>query len=424
MSGVVGPIYALHHNRCMLFSWWNSLRLRSGNPVLASWWGNLRLKSTDPAIRTKAIEHLSSSRLSRDTERVFASLHDESPNVRCAAVRALEKSKRPDALKSLVGALSDRAPEVREMAALVIGRSGKANAVDALAGCLRDPEPSVRRAAAGGLRAMGWRPSTRQESARFDIALGNTPDTISAAPNVAPDPSPETNTSFHRRMRAVAEREKNDPTRISALMAAAHSTDLLARISAIHDLGQATSQAVSDELLTFICDREPEVRLAAAQALSIRADTLPSHLLGSLEDSNPEVRLAAVRYFARVPNRQITHVLLPLLSDSLAVIREATASAIGFDGNTAAIEDLVICLMDEDNQVRQAAHLSLAEIDANWLASDGARTARPRLEGLLSMCPEGDLERLKQLVGSIGPRESYATDDAVSAPSADYGYQA
>lgn len=402
----------------MLSSWWDSLRSKSANPVLASWWGSLRLKSNDPTVRSKALEQLSSSRLSRDTERVFASLHDQSPHVRCAAVRALEKSKRPNALKSLVGALSDRSHEVREAAALVLGRSGNPSVLGALVACLRDPEPSVRRAAAGGLRSMGWRPSTSEEAARFDIALGNTPDIVSAVPSQMPEFRPETNTAFHRRIRAEAEREKNDPSRISALLSSAHTGDLLARISAIHDLGQATSEAVTEELLKFICHPEPEVRLAAVQTLANRNGTLPAHLLGSLEDSNPEVRLAAVRYFARVPNRQITHLLLPLLSDSLATIREATAIAIGFEGNTAAIEDLVISLMDEDPEVRQAAHHSLALIDSNWLSSDGARAARPRLEGLLSMCPEQDLERLNQLLSSIAT-DPYA---ALSAP-ADYGYQ-
>jgi HEAT repeat protein len=409
----------------MLSSWWDSLRLKSTNPVLASWWGSLRLKSSDPNVRSKAVENLSSSWHSRDTERVFASLRDESPQVRCAAVRALEKSKRPEAFKSLIGALSDRAPEVREAVVLVLSRlaqAGKAkDAVGVLTGCLRDPEPSVRRAAAGGLRTLGWRPSTREESARFDLALSNSPETISPAPTLAPDPSPETNTAFHRRMRAEAEKEKNDPARVSALLAAAHSGDLLARISAIHDLGQATARVVSEELLKFVCHREPEVRLAAVQALSMRADTLPAHLLGCLEDSSSDVRLTAVRYFARVPNRQITPLLLPLLSDSVVNIREAAATAIGFDGNTGGIEDLVVALMDEDGQVRDAAHRSLDRIDPNWTGSDGAKAARPRLESMLSTCQQSDAERLQQLLDSIGPRDSYG--DALSTPSANYGYQ-
>jgi HEAT repeat protein len=402
----------------MFSSLLDSLRLKA-IPVFA-WWGNVRLRSNDPLVRSKAVKNLSGSKHSRDTERVLASLQDQSAQVRCAAVRALEKkSGSPEALQSLVGALSDRAGEVREAAALVLARCGKANTVGALAACLRDPEPSVRRAAAGGLRALGWRPSTQEEAARFDIALGNTPEALSG-PTPKIEYSPETNTAFHRRIRAEAEKEKNDPARISALLAAAHGDDLLGRLGAIHDLGQATSQAVSQELLRFLSDREREVRLTAAQALATRNDTLPAHFLGLLEDSSAEVRLVAVRFFARVPNRQITHLLLPLLSDSVADVRQATATTIGFHGNTAAVEDLVVALMDEDTQVRQAAHQSLDEIDPHWLTSNGAKAARHRLESLLTICPPADVERLQQLLGSIGPGESIAADGVFSA---DIGFQ-
>lgn len=405
----------------MLSSWLETLRLKS-TPLLALW-GNARLKSDDPLVRSKAIENLSASSHSRDTERVFASLNDQSPQVRCAAVRALEKrSRTPEGLKCLVRALGDSSGEVREAAALILGRSGNQQVTSALAGCLRDPEPSVRRAAAGGLRALGWRPSTQEEAARFDIALGNTPDAFSA-PAPKHDFSPETNTAFHRRIRAEAEREKNDPARISALLASAHSDDLLIRLGAIHDLGQATSHAVSQELLKFLSDPEKEIRLTAAQALSGRADTLPADLLGLLEDSSSEVRLVAVRFFARVPNRQITHLLLPLLSDSIVDIRQATATAIGFEGNVGAIEELVLSLMDEDADVRHAAHESLHRIDSNWLASDAARASRPRLEAMLNTCPQSDLERLHQLLAGIAPRDSAFADGMLSATSANLGYQ-
>src|SRR6267142_2053574 len=89
-----------------------------------SWWDGLRLKSSNPRTRSKAVENLSGSTHSRDTERLLASLQDKSPHVRCAAVRALAESRSPDSLKSLLSALSDVSPEVREAAATVLGRSG------------------------------------------------------------------------------------------------------------------------------------------------------------------------------------------------------------------------------------------------------------------------------------------------------------
>src|SRR6516225_4943394 len=135
-----------------------------------AWLDSLRLKSTNPRVRSKAVESLSASSRSSDTERLLASLHDESPQVRCAAVRALEKSRSPNALKSLLIALNDDAAEVRETAARALGRTGNSRVVGELIVSLKkDTELSVRRAAAGALRALGWRPSTREEAALFDI---------------------------------------------------------------------------------------------------------------------------------------------------------------------------------------------------------------------------------------------------------------
>jgi HEAT repeat protein len=347
---------------------------------------------------------------------VLASLHDESPDVRCVALRALaKKGNRPETLKSLVSALGDTSSEVREMAARVLARLGNASVGDALVSCLKDPEASVRSAAASALRALGWRPSTHEEAARFDIALGNTPDPVAAA-LPQPEASTESNTAFSRRMQAELLKERNDPARIRTLLAAAFGSDLLARVSAIHDLGQVTAPGVSQALPRLLRDPEPEVRLAAAQALVDRDDTLPAHFVGLLQDSSPDVRLVAVRFFARVPNHQVTHILLPLLADPVANVRQATATTIGFDGNSAAIEDLVVALMDEDIQVRRVAQESLERIDRNWWCSAGAVAARRRLQALLAICPTPDLERLRQLLEAIGGCESHAYLQEPSVP--------
>ena len=394
----------------MLFSRLDGLRLK-----LSSWWNNLRLKSSNPRVRSKAVDNLSGSTDSRDTERVLASLQDQSPHVRCVALRALaRKTGHPEALHSLMSALSDTSAEVRAAAARLLGGFANPNVVGHLVMCLRDPESSVRTAAAGALRSLGWRPSTNEEAARFDIALGNTPDPLSA-PAIQPAHSTESTTEFHRRMSAEALKERDSPARISALLAAAFGNDLLARISAIHDLGQVASTVVSGELPKFLRNPEPEVRLAAAQALANRDDTSPSHFVGLLQDSSHEVRLVAVRFFARVPNQQITHILLPLLADPVASVRQATATTVGFDGNTAAIEGLVVALMDDDDQVFRAAHESLGRIDPNWLRSPGARTARHRLQALLPLCPSLDLERLRQLLQAIDAA-SNAENQELAAP--------
>jgi len=376
-----------------------------------AWWDTLRLKSANPLVRSKVVEKLSGSTATRDTERLLASLHDKSPHVRCAAVRALERSRPTNFVKSLVTALSDAAPEVREAAAGVLGRSGDERVTGALAPCLKDPEASVRRAVAGALRALSWRPSTREEVAWFDIALGNTRATLTARASQAETSSGGSgqDTAFHRQMRAETLRERNDPARISSLLSAAHSNDLLARIAAIHDLGDVSSPVVGAELPKFLRDREPEVRLAATQALVSREDTVPANMLGLLDDSSHEVRLLTVQFFSRVRDPQISQVLLPLLSDPVTEVRLAAAKTIGIIGNLDAIEELVLALADEDAEVCRAAHESLNHIDPNWLLSDGAAAARSRLEALLPIRPASDFEKINQLLQAIGGANSSVT---------------
>ena len=184
-----------------------------------AWLDTLRLKSPNPRMRCKAVENLSGSTHPSDTERIFASLHDENPQVRCAAVRALGQANTPDSHSSLVRALQDKSFEVREAAARALGRPGALSSANALAACLRDPDAAVRIAAAGALRAMGWKPSSREESAWFEIALGNTPAAVSAGnvPAAPPATGPNQDTSFYRRMAAEALKESNDPARIKSL---------------------------------------------------------------------------------------------------------------------------------------------------------------------------------------------------------------
>lgn len=305
-------------------------------------------------MRCKAVENLSESKHPSDTDRIFASMEDQSPQVRCAAIRALAKAGAPDTQNSLVRALRDECFAVRVAAARALGNLGAVSAAGDLAVCLRDPDAAVRIAAAGALRAIGWKPTTREESAWFEITLGNISGAASAS---APPPDAlftESNqdTSFYRRLALADLKERNDPHRISSLLVALRGTNLLARISAVHDLGQVNDPQITEELLTLFRDPDPEVRLAAVQVVAGRDDSSPAHFLGLLLDSSPEVRLAAVQFFGRIHAQQITEVLVPLLSDPSLQVRQATAAAIGFRGNASAIEELRGPLGDMTNQMR------------------------------------------------------------------------
>jgi HEAT repeat protein len=294
------------------------------------WLDTLRLRSTNPRLRCKAVENLSGSNRPSDTELLRASLQDKDTRVRCAAVRALERTNTPDSHRSLVAALADPSFEVREASARALGRLGVVGSVEALAACLRDADAAVRIAAAGALRSLGWRPSTREELAWFEIDLGNTPAAVSAG-YVPEQPAAVSNqdTAFYRRMAAEALKEKTDPQRIKSLLADLRGNNLLARVSAVHDLGQASDPHIAQVLLELFRDRDPEVRLAAAQVLARRDDSPPAHFLGLLRDTSLEVRLAAVQFLGRIRHEQIAEVLSPLLSDPSLEVRQATALALG-----------------------------------------------------------------------------------------------
>jgi len=207
-----------------------------------AWLNNLLLKSTNPTLRRKAIEGLTGSGKTRDTDRFVASLGDKNPQVRCAAVRALEKANNEDSVPSLIGALRDSSHEVREAAARALGRLGNAAAIEPLAACLKDPDWAVLAAVAGSLRTFAWKPSTNEQLARFEIALGNTRPSVSAGGTELDPAEHKHDTSFQRRAAAEALREMNDPRKIKPLVTALREGDASARISAIDALGRSLTK--------------------------------------------------------------------------------------------------------------------------------------------------------------------------------------
>jgi HEAT repeat protein len=362
-------------------------------------------------MRCKAVENLAGSTLPSDTERVFASLHDSEPQVRCAAVRALGKKRTPQARTCLIKALRDHSFQVREAAARALGHLGDAHSTAALTACLRDPDAAVRIAAAAALRALGWRPSTPEEVALFEIALGNTPSAVSAEdPASVPPAGGVEETSFYRRMAAEDLKQRSDPARIKSLLADLQSGDLLVRVSAVHDLGHINEPQITAVLLRLFRHADTEVRLAAAQAVAARDDAPPGHFLGLLQDPNYEIRLTAVKFLGRIRHKQIGEVLFPLLADPKLEVRQATATALGLIGNPSAIESLVVSLADEDEQMRLVAERALEQIDPAWMHTDAAQNARSRLEALFSEREPSDGWVVELALGRLPPPPEGASD--------------
>ncbi len=375
-----------------------------------AWLDALLLRTSSSTIRRKAVEHLSGSTRPSDTELLCASLHDRDPQVRCAAVRALANTNTPEAQGSLADALQDPNFRVREASAHALGRLGAVNCAPALVTCLRDPDAAVRIAAGGALQAMGWRPSTQEDLAWFEIALGRTPAAIPVNGVPAPPPGvPNQDTAFYRRLADEEKKEKTDPRRINALLADLRANNSLARLSAVHDLGQVIDPQITQVLLALFRDQDHHVRLAAAQVLAKRDDSPPAHFVGLLQDPCPEVRIAAIHFLSRIHHEQIVQVLFPLLSDPELQVRQATASALGQIGNAAAIEALVVSLVDQDEPLRQRIQLILMQANPEWMDSTAAFKARVRLEALLETRPPADAAFMQMLLARL---PSASTDPA------------
>jgi HEAT repeat protein len=354
-----------------------------------AWLKNLRLNSINPDVRSKAVETLDGSGNSPDTDRIFASLADESPQVRCAAIRALERAHNQDSVRSLIGALRDVDYEVRESAARALGLLRDVTSVEPLVECLRDPEPTVRTEAARALQALAWMPVTEEELAWFDIALGKTALRDTSSENADPYlAEPRSYPSLEGPDGTESLQGADDHQNLRVFLAGLGDSNPAIRISAIRSLAHVPGEEVTAKILRLFRDRDPHVRLAAIQALAGRDDPAPAFFLGLLDEPNPEIRLAAIEFLARVRHPQIVEQLLPLLLDEDGTIRQATASALGAIGNVSAIEALVVSLIDEAPEVRHAAESALEQIDPNWVFSQPTQMARAQIEATFSICSQ------------------------------------
>ena len=277
--------------------------------------------------------------------------------------------------------------DVRQEASAGLGRLGDGSAASPLARLLNDPNPGARAAAAAALRSLGWRPSTPEEQAVFEVALGHTraagfagQAAVTALVNEL-----KNDTSFNRRAAAEALENVDDPRTTQPLLAALRDEDPTVRVSAIHALGKATTAEVWPKLVALFRDREACVRLAAAEVLARRADqALVPEFLRLLTDRNFEVRLSAVKFLSRLREPRIAEALLPLLKDPDGDVRRAVAQALGAIAEPIAVEGLVLALTDEERAVREAADLALRQIDPNWLNLEAAHRTTARLEAALS----------------------------------------
>jgi len=358
-------------------------------------------------VRRKALTRLGGNADARLLDSVLVCLKDEDAGVRCAAIEAIERLKVDHSGVCLITMLQDSCPLVRKVAATVLGRLGETRSIDGLGMLLKDSDDNVRLAAANSLKALGWRPSSNEDEARFEIALGNAKAAARAGGAAVQALVKELkhDTSFVRRAVAEALEDLDDPRMMKPLLEALGDEDPTVRVSVIHALSKVNSEGAAAALLTRLSrEKDPRVRLAAAEVLGKRNDPgLVPAFVGLLSDSNFEVRVSALRFLGRNVDQGVAQDLARMLKDVDSDVRQAAAQALCLHANPTGIEALTLALGDEDRGVRSAAKLALEKIDDNWFSTEAAQRARVALEASLKTRPawvKADITRSLAMLGS------------------------
>jgi HEAT repeat protein len=348
------------------------------------WWKLQRLKSRDPKTRIAILEEMEAKGGFAVIAPMAEALRDEDPNVRGAAAKGLAKLQDERVLAPLITALSDERPDVRIAASQGLRQLGDARAIEALVHVLRDNNHLVRWHGASALDAIGWRPTTDEETILRSVAVGHyevaggygkkaTELLIQALGDV---------TCSKRHEVALALGKTGDSLAIEPLAGALTDQDSHVRVAAVEALSQIGRPECSDVLLRSLTDQDHHVRAAGVEALGRLGDVrLVEPIAQSLlRDSSWEVRKLSVEALGRVRDDRANELLCKALSDSDHDVRQTAVVALGQVPDSKSIGPLVLALKDPNSSVRQAAKASLRQIDRQWELTDGAKSVIPQLE--------------------------------------------
>lgn len=156
--------------------------------------------------------------------------------------------------------------------------------------------------------------------------------------------------------------------------------DWLVRGVAAESLGENNSSVAVPNLLAALGDPQPEVRRAAAWALSkigqqaLIAPMVVPGLFEVLYSEDPAVREAAIMALGPIKHADVPNALLWALGDPDQGVREAAADALGNLGRET-IDVLVGALNHEHPGVRAAITMALVKIARHYSKADLATPA-------------------------------------------------
>jgi HEAT repeat protein len=200
-----------------------------------------------------------------------ALVSDRSWEVRRAAIVALGQSRDPGAVEALASALRDNDPDVREAAVTALGNVRDEQAIAPLVLALKDPSTQVRRCAQAALQRIHphWE---KTEAARSVL--------------------PELKAALQSQEYWVRHSAGKALEQIGEEAAAS----TVPREVPASDAGQFQRAAAMLILSDVLRDRDPHLRLAAAEALALIGDRRAVAALNlAMQDSDPFVQGAVIR---------------------------------------------------------------------------------------------------------------------------------
>ena len=351
--------------------------------------GALSARSAD--VRSYALQRLVRLFPTGSVEPWLIALGSPEPDVRQAVVDRVLDAEDPRIFEALGRALESDDADLRKKAAIALARRGDVRTADVLAGFLRTDKLqdaldalvslSAAEAKKSGRPFQPWEGSARAARAVAE-RLSNDPDRsaprrtliealatigdpagdrvlldfISAAPEDAPDaryPALMALFAIARHKSEPERRLKDGSTRpryeeaqlLSYVEEAVRSTDTGLRLECAKVLGSVADGGAERALAALAADRDPTVRVAAAESLAFRAENFEAATLDPLaallRQGRRELVLPAAEGLAARRRPEAFQALLLVLKAGEPPERLRAALALGSLGDRRAIEHLI-----------------------------------------------------------------------------------
>lgn len=320
-------------------------------------------------------------------------LSESEARARFAEIRKAAESGDPAVAPAIEKCATDEFPFVRQAAADGLAQLAMVGSSKAVLPLLEDPERDVVCAAIRCLNASGDTraiyPLLCLAKARFDVQLQSL-DTI----------------------------VKLAESHVSDLIALAASADADLQADIAFVLGKLADPSAIPVLISLLNDNDQDsVRAAATEAIGRIGDPRTAGILtGLLKDRSREVRRNAVISLKRVPTRQSTTFLVPLLKDPDVNFRCHVIAALAASGDPRCVPH-VVKFVFEDEEASDAPDEPLLSVIADALAEIEHESAASALSVMLES--EFDAVVLKSLAAirkrhldTLGPQVVEATTHA------------